>query len=174
MNSAHIIAAAIAWSAPSLPNETVARYATDIDNVIDESEVTLGLALVATAKWESSFRHEVETCECPRVDPVSRRRECDSDRHGKPTAFGIFQLKADRLGAYTPAQVCASNALSSERAAITMREKLARASGRWWKAFTFYVGAESESVVGRRKDFDWLRSNRTELAEKGEALCQGW
>jgi len=174
MSSAHIIAAAIAWSAPNLPNETVARYAIDIDNAIEEDELPLGFAMVANAKWESNFRHEIETCQCPRVDPVSRRRECDSDKHGRPTAFGLFQLKADRLGPYTPAQVCASNALSAERAAVTMREKLKAAGGRYWKAFTLYVGGESLSVVGRRKDFDWMRSNRAALAEKGEAMCQDW
>ena len=167
MNSAHIIAAAIAWSAPNLPNETVSRYATDIDNVIDESEVTLGFALVATAKWESAFRPAIEKCEC-------QRHECDSDKSGRAHAFGLYQLHKEKFGAYTAADICASNSISTERAAVTMRELLKRASGRWWKAFTFYVGGESESVVGRRKDFDWLRSNRTELAQKGEALCQGW
>ena len=167
MNLAAILAAAIIAIAPRVPPETAARYATDIDNAIGPDELTLGFALVATARWESAFRPEIERCEC-------MRHECDSDRQGKPHAFGLYQLHKQKFGAYTAADICASNAISTERAAVTMRELFARARNRWWKTFTFYVGGESASVVGRRRDFDWMRSNRAALAEKGEALCQGW
>jgi hypothetical protein len=168
MSSAHILAAAIAWAAPNLPNETVARYAADIDAAIEPEEVaTVGFALVASAKWESHFREPIEKCVCA-------RHECDSDKHGRPHAFGLYQLHVEKLGGYSPAEICASNALSSQRAAVTMRDLLKRAAGRWSRVFTFYVGGETPSVLGRRADFDWMRKNRLMLAEKGEALCQGW
>jgi len=144
------VIAAIALVAPWVSKVDRARYAADI--AAASPNLVVAKALVATAVTESDFRGAIERCECT-------GKECDIDKFGRVSAFGLFQLHRYHFGGHTAEEICASNRLSVELAARALSGLAARFGG-WEEALRVYVGTtvrrEDRRVKRRLELFDRL------------------
>ena len=134
MIAASVVALAIATAAPHVSAEARARYADDI--AAASSDLETALALVTMARFESDFRHDVESCSVTG----------DGGR-----ALGLYQLHGHWLGRHHAQAVCSSNRLSTQLAASAFTRL--RGPNGVEEAFARYLGAKptDRRVANRMK-----------------------
>jgi hypothetical protein len=139
--NATAIAVAILLAAPWVSNGAAKRYADDIAAVTTDRDEAL--MLVTTARHESDFRADVESC----------RVTGDRGR-----AFTLYQLHRSHFGSTPKSLACADNRVATGLALDTL-SRIRRAGATPRVTFAKYIGTKetSKRVVDRLVTYEYLQ-----------------